>query len=171
MSPVVVGRVAAAARPTAPKPASPANPTQRFRSAATPIPTAASPSRTPIPISRASLSFDPNPRMANSFSHGGDRSMAACPTATIGEDTSPANAAANWAAPSATPAVTKPTRAPAAHRSRPEGGARTPAALRSAALRGSIPVRISDIFAHSVEEGHVGSPGHAVPNRRMSSLA
>ncbi len=50
-------------------------------------------------------------------------------------------------------------------------GARTPAALRSAALRGSIPVRISDIFAHSVEEGHVGSPGHAVPNRRMSSLA
>ena len=71
-----------------------------------------------IPIISARLSFEPNVRIANDFSHSGVASIAAFPTATSGEAWSSMNEARTSATPKAKAAVNKPIAAPRSRRVR-----------------------------------------------------
>ncbi len=71
-----------------------------------------------IPIISARLSFEPNVRIANDFSHSGVASIAAFPTATSGEAWSSMNEASTSATPRAKAAVSRPIAAPRSRRVR-----------------------------------------------------
>ena len=68
---VAVGRVAAAVSPMTANTASPAMPNQSRRVAAAPITAAKMAITTRMPLTRTSLSSEPNSLMAKFFSHGG----------------------------------------------------------------------------------------------------
>ena len=71
-----------------------------------------------IPTISARLSFEPNVRIANDFSHSGVASIAAFPTATSGEAWSSMNEASTSATPKAKAAVSRPIAAPRSRRVR-----------------------------------------------------
>ena len=107
------GLVAAAMTPTRPKAANPTYPHTGRRTAATPINDATIARTTPIPTSSAVLSFEPKVRIAKLFSHSGVASIAALPTATIGEAPGSMSPAASCATPIATAPQRSPTTIPA----------------------------------------------------------
>ena len=69
-------------------------------------------STTRIPLTRTSLSSEPNSRMAKFFSHGGVKSICSSPTATTGDPLAPVSPATNCPTPSAVPAASSPAMAP-----------------------------------------------------------
>ena len=107
------GLVADAMTPTRPRTASPMYPTSGRRTAATPTSAATIARTTPIPASNTVLSLEPNVRIAKLFNHSGVRSMAAPPTATIGEASGSKIPATSCATPIATPPQSSPTTTPA----------------------------------------------------------
>ena len=107
-----VGRVKAARAPTAPRIQSPVNPIHGRRIDAIPNTAARMKITAIIPTISASLSFEPNVRIAKDFNHSGVRSIAALPTATRGDDWSSISEAGISAIPNAKSAVRTPTTAP-----------------------------------------------------------
>ena len=108
------GRVRAAATPIAPNTTRPIRPARGRRAETIPIAMAPAASTTAIPTSNANLSLVPNVRIANSLSHAGVASIAAAPTASMGEDAPPTIPAISWAVPSAARADSTPMAAPTA---------------------------------------------------------
>ena len=104
----------AASAPTAPRIQSPVNPIHGRRIDAMPKTAARMRITAIIPTISASLSLEPNVRIAKDFSHSGVRSIAALPTATSGDDRSSMSEAGISAIPSAKSAVRTPTSAPRA---------------------------------------------------------
>ncbi len=103
------GRVTAAMTPTSTNTPSPVIPQASRRAASTPMAAAKMARMTRIPVTRASLSCEPNAVMAKSLIAGGVKSIDSWPTATTGELVDPVSPAASWAMPRATP----PARTPA----------------------------------------------------------
>ena len=82
------------------------------RAAATPITAAKIPSTTRMPLTRTSLSSEPNSLIAKFFSHGGVKSICSCPTATTGDPFAPVSPATSCPTPSAVAAASRPAIAP-----------------------------------------------------------
>ena len=107
-----VGRLNAATAPTAARTQSPVIPIHGRRIDAMPRTAARMRITTIIPTISARLSFTPNVRIANDFSHSGVASIMALPTATSGDDWSSMKEATTSAIPRAKSAVSTPTTAP-----------------------------------------------------------
>ena len=116
---VAVGRVAAAVSPITANTARPARPYAIRRVAAAPMTAAKMASTTRIPLTRTSLSSEPNSVMAKFFSHGGVKSICSSPTATTGDPLAPVSPATNCPTPSAAPAASSPAMAPRPRLARP----------------------------------------------------
>ena len=104
----LAGLVTAAVAPTKPNTRMATTPTRGRRSATIPRTTAAITRSVSIPVTSANLSFEPNVRMAKLFNHSGVASIAALPTARIGDEDPPITPAASWATPIATAPLSSP---------------------------------------------------------------
>ena len=118
---VAVGLVAAAVSPMAANTTRPAMPYASRRVAATPIKAAKIPSTTMMPLTRTSLSSEPNSLIAKFFSHGGVKSICSCPTATTGDPFAPVKPATSCPTPSAVAAASNPAIAPSPARRLAQG--------------------------------------------------
>ena len=107
------GLVTAATTPTTPNSANPAIPIRGRLTDTTPSAIDSSPSTVPIPTRSASLSCDPNVRIAKLLSHSGEASIADWPTVTIGDASGFTIPARSCATPIATPPQTTPIATPA----------------------------------------------------------
>jgi hypothetical protein len=61
-----------------------------------------------MPLTRTSLSFEPNAVIAKSLTDGGVKSIDRLPTATTGEPSGPVIPATSWPTPIDTAAVSRP---------------------------------------------------------------
>ena len=144
---VAVGRVAAAVSPMAANTTRPAMPYASRRVAATPIRAAKIPSTTRMPLTRTSLSSEPNSLIAKFFSQGGVKSICNCPTATTGDPVAPVRPATSCPTPSAVPAASTPAIAP------------SPARRLAPGSSGSRPLPIVSIFSIRCRRPRVCTPG------------
>ncbi len=76
-------------------------------------------STTRMPLTRTSLSWEPNSLIAKFFSAGGVKSICSWPTATTGDPPAPVMPAKSWPAPTATAPASSPAIAPRAARRAP----------------------------------------------------
>ena len=114
------GRDSAADAPMAVNTARPTIPYQSLRMASTPTTAANTASTARMPVTRTSLSFEPNAEIAKFFTGGGVRSIDASPTATTGEPSGATIPAMSWPTPIATAAASSPATSPRAVRARSE---------------------------------------------------